>query len=178
MRNTANSLLKEFKNFISINGSAENTTLQNGIIDFVVVGQAFHWFDAPKALNEFKRILKKNGVLLLIWYNRKNDTPFLNEYDNILKNIPTYKGSLHRNFTDEVIEKYYLRDYKKITFENNRELAFNELLGRFLSSSYAPKEGTNEYNELQILLENIFNKYKINNKVKFSYETEIYIGRI
>jgi ubiquinone/menaquinone biosynthesis C-methylase UbiE len=178
MRNTANSLLNGYKNFISINGSAENTTLQNEIIDFVVVGQAFHWFDAPKALNEFKRILKQNGVLVLIWYNRKTDTLFLNEYDNILKNIPAYKGSIHRIFPDEEIEKFYLKDYKKITLESNRELTFNELLGGFLSSSYSPKEGTNEYIESYKSLESVFNEYKVNDKVILSYITEIYIGRM
>jgi ubiquinone/menaquinone biosynthesis C-methylase UbiE len=73
-------------------GSAENTSLQSNSIDFVVVGQAFHWFDAPQALNEFKRILKKDGVFVLIWYNRKTDTPFLKEYENVLQNNPAYKG--------------------------------------------------------------------------------------
>ncbi len=63
MRNMADLSLNVFKNFISVNGSAENTTLQNNSIDFIVVGQAFHWFDALVALNEFKRILKKTVCL-------------------------------------------------------------------------------------------------------------------
>jgi ubiquinone/menaquinone biosynthesis C-methylase UbiE len=179
MRNMANSLLNGFKNFISINGSAENTTLQSGIIDFVVVGQAFHWFDAPKALNEFKRILKKNGLLVLIWYSRKTDTPFWNEYENILKsNISDYKGNIHRNYSDEIIEDFLLMDYKKIKFENNRELTFTELLGSFSSSSYSPKEETQEYNDIYKLLDKIFNDYKTNDKILCNYETEIYIGRL
>ena len=160
MRNMANKSLKGFNKFISINGSAENTTLQSGIVDFVVVGQAFHWFDAPKALTEFKRILTNNGVLLLTWYSRKTDTPFWNEYENILNNIPDYKGNIHRNFSDEIIEKYFLRDYRKIILETNRELTFAELLGSFSSSSYSPKENSMEYNEIHKLLDKIFNKYK------------------
>jgi len=178
MRNMADKSLKIFNNFISINGSAENTTLQNGIIDFVVVGQAFHWFDAPKALTEFKRILTNNGVLLLTWYSRKTDTPFWNEYENILNNIPDYKGNIHRNFSDEIIEKYFLRDYRKIILETNRELTFAELLGSFSSSSYSPKENSMEYNEIHKLLDKIFNEYKINDKIICNYEREIYIGNI
>jgi ubiquinone/menaquinone biosynthesis C-methylase UbiE len=178
MRNMAYTLLNRFKNHISIKGTAEITTLQSGIIDFIVVGQAFHWFDAIKALNEFKRILKNNGVLVLIWYSRKLDTPFFNEYDNILKNFPDYKGSDHRNTSDEIIEKYFVEKYKKIIFDYNRELTFTELLGSFSSSSYTPKEGTKEYNDSKILLEKIFDKYEKNDKVIFDIEFTIYIGRI
>jgi ubiquinone/menaquinone biosynthesis C-methylase UbiE len=178
MRNTAELSLNIFKNFISINGTAENTTLQSSIIDFVVAGQAFHWFDTQKALNEFKRILKKNGVLVIIWYNRKTDTPFLKEYDSILQNNPAYKGSINKLFPDDVIESFYSKDYKKNTFEENREINFDELIGGFLSSSYSPKEGSTEYNESYKLLDKIFNEYKINDKVIFSYETKIYTGRL
>jgi ubiquinone/menaquinone biosynthesis C-methylase UbiE len=165
MRNIANSSLGLFKNFISINGSAENTTLQSNIIDFVVVGQAFHWFDAPKAINEFKRILKKDGVLALIWYNRKTDTPFLKEYDRILQNNPAY--NIHKSkFSHGICENLYSKDYKKIIIDNNQELTFVELMGRFLASSYSPKEGSNLYNESYRLLEKIFNEYKINRVVQ------------
>jgi ubiquinone/menaquinone biosynthesis C-methylase UbiE len=178
MRNMAYSLLNGFNNFISINGSAENTTLLNGIIDFAVVGQAFHWYDAQNALNEFKRILKNNGVLVLVWYSRKTNSPFFSEYDNMLKRFPAYNGNDHKNTSDEIIEKYYSKDYKKIILENCRELTFTELLGSFSSSSYTPKEGTQEYIESKILLEKIFGKYEIDGKIIFEYEFTIYIGRI
>ena len=179
MRNMADLSLKVFENFVSINGSAENTTLQSGTIDFVAVGQAFHWFDVPKALDEFKRILKKDAVLVLIWYNRKTDTPFLREYDRILQNNPAYKGSIHKDkFSDGTIEKIYSKDYKKIVFDKKHELTFAELMGGFLSSSYSPKEGSDLYNESYKLLEKIFNEHKTKDKVIFNYETEMYIGRL
>jgi ubiquinone/menaquinone biosynthesis C-methylase UbiE len=179
MRFMADSSLNGYEKYISINGSAENTTLQEEIIDFVVIGQAFHWFDAPKALNEFKRILKDGGVLVLIWYNRKTDTPFLVEYDNVLKNIPAYKGSIHKAlYSDEIIEEFYSKDYKKYTIETIQEFDYSELLGRSLSSSYSPKEGTQEYMNQCKLLEKIFKKYNKNGKVTFNYNMEIYIGRL
>jgi ubiquinone/menaquinone biosynthesis C-methylase UbiE len=183
MRNMAISKLNDLKNFISINGSAENTTLEDKIIDFVVVGQAFHWFDAPKALDEFRRILKNNGVLALIWYNRKTNSVFMQKYEEFLrKNFPKYNeknhGDISGNISDEKIMKYFSKDYKKITIENIRELNINELLGGFLSASYSPKEHTKEYHESRKILEILFNKHNVNNKVAFEYETIIYIGRI
>jgi ubiquinone/menaquinone biosynthesis C-methylase UbiE len=183
MRNIALSTLNEYKNFVSINGSAEITTLQNNIIDFVVVGQAFHWFDDKKALEEFKRILKNNGVLALIWYNRKTNSTFMQEYEDFLgKNFPKYNEKNHRDISgsisDEKIKGYFSKDYKKITLENNRELNFNELFGGFSSASYSPKEGTKEYYKSKNILEILFNEHNINNKVIFEYETIVYIGRI
>jgi ubiquinone/menaquinone biosynthesis C-methylase UbiE len=179
MRNMAISKLNNLKNFISINGSAENTTLQDKTMDFVVVGQAFHWFDTSRALYEFKRILKNDGVLAIIrkWYNRKTNSFFMYE-EFLRKNFPNYNEKNHRDISDEEIMKYFSKDYKKITIENVRELGFCELLGGFLSASYSPKEYTKEYYESKKMLEIIFNKYNVNNKIIYEYETIIYIGRI
>jgi len=183
MRNMAVNTLNEFNNFININGSAEVTTLQDKSIDFIVVGQAFHWFDTQKSLEEFKRIIKNNGVLTLIWYNRKTNSSFMHDYEDFLKNnFPNYNEKKHRdisgNISDKKIMKHFIKDCKKVNFENIRELDSNELFGGFLSASYSPKNDTNEYFESKIFLEKLFNKYNINNKVTFEYETIMYIGRI
>jgi ubiquinone/menaquinone biosynthesis C-methylase UbiE len=179
MRNMADALLGDYKNYISINGSAENTKLPVETMDFVIVGTAFHWFDAPKAIAEFKRILKKNGVLALIWNDPKMDTPFLIEYDKFIKNIPEYNESPHlRNIPGGTIKSYFYKDYHEIILKNSQEFNFSELIGRFSSSSYVPKEGTQEYNTSSKYLETIFNQYNEDNKVVFNYNTKIYIGRI
>ena len=45
MRINAENQLKSFKNFYSVSGTAEHTTLENNSVDFITVAQAFHWFD-------------------------------------------------------------------------------------------------------------------------------------
>ena len=58
MREAAESLLGQFQNFHSIDGTAEATTLPDQSVDFITAGQAFHWFEPDAARLEFKRILR------------------------------------------------------------------------------------------------------------------------
>ena len=48
MRAVAEEKFRDSFNFISINGTAENTKLEDSSIDVIVSGQAFHWFDMQK----------------------------------------------------------------------------------------------------------------------------------
>ena len=85
MREAAENFLKDFPNFKSIDGTAENTNLPDESIDFVIAAQAFHWFDKEKTRNEFKRILRPKGFAALIWNERQLDiNDFLREYENLL----------------------------------------------------------------------------------------------
>src|SRR4051812_30252980 len=43
MRKAAEDLLKEYDDFISVEGSSEATTLDDASIDLIVCAQAFHW---------------------------------------------------------------------------------------------------------------------------------------
>ncbi|HLF69377.1 MAG TPA: class I SAM-dependent methyltransferase, partial [Actinomycetota bacterium] len=51
----------------SLAGTAEAIPLDDQSVDAVTVGQAFHWFDAPRAIAEIHRVLKSGGGLGLIW---------------------------------------------------------------------------------------------------------------
>src|SRR5262245_57326615 len=42
-------------------GSAEAIPLPDGAVDVIAVGQAFHWFDLPRAIPEMARLLVPSG---------------------------------------------------------------------------------------------------------------------
>ena len=58
-----------------VGGTAEAVPLRDGSLDAVTVGQAFHWFDAPRAVAELHRVLRPGGRLGLIWNVRDESRP-------------------------------------------------------------------------------------------------------
>ena len=179
MRKAGEQQLSNYSYFNSIDGSSENTDLQNNCIDIISAGQAFHWFDVQKSKEEFKRILKKHGYVALIWNNRKIDSSaFLREYENLLINFSVeYKLVDHKNVNKKILSDFFDQYTLKI-FPNFQIFNFEELKGRLLSSSYAPMPDNPGYLPMVKELEKIFNQNEIDGKVKFEYDTELYFGTL
>lgn len=175
MREAAGQLLSGFEKFKSVNGSAEKTNLPDKSIDVIFSGQAFHWFDKEKSKIEFARILKANGNIVLVWNSRSTKSAFQNEYEKLLfDNIEEYRSVNHRNIKDEEIADFFSpKNMNKTSLDNNQILDLEGLKGRLLSSSYCPKSGT-LHDLLMRRIEDIFEKYQVNNSIEFEYETEIY----
>jgi SAM-dependent methyltransferase len=67
-----------------VGGTAEAIPLRDGSLDAVTVGQAFHWFDGPRAVAELHRVLRPGGRLGLIWNVRDESRPSVAEIGAIL----------------------------------------------------------------------------------------------
>src|SRR3989442_13100970 len=109
MRAAGERLLERFSTFISSAGTAEATPLADQSVDFVTAAQAAHWFDRKRAREEFLRILKPGGRLVLLWNQRCTDsTPFLRNYEQLLLTYGTdYEDVRHENTTAEVKELFH-----------------------------------------------------------------------
>jgi SAM-dependent methyltransferase len=64
--------------------SAEDTGLGDACADAVLVGQAFHWFDLPRALPEIARVLRPGGWLGIVWNIRDERVGWVERFVNIV----------------------------------------------------------------------------------------------
>ena len=179
MRNASVEFLSGFTNCEIVKGTAETTTLGDASVDCVTVAQAFHWFDQPKTLMEFRRILKGDGKMILVWNNRLVDTPFLKSYEAALKLYGNdYNEVNHQNLTDDVLAPCFAGGFAKRTFPNFQELDFQGVMGRLMSSSYTPAEGSEKFASLRALIRESFDRESTDGKIRFNYGTDVYWGTI
>lgn len=178
MRQAAEHFLAGYPAFISVAATAEATTLPDISIDFVTVGQAFHWFDPVPTQAEFRRILRPQGLIVLVWNTRHPDSPFMHEYDQLLERWAVqYQTIRHDVEREDAIAWFLDRQLDSATFENETWLDQAGLRGRALSSSYAPLPDHPNHEPLMAGLDDLFACYQENNQVSFLYQTELFIGR-
>ncbi len=176
MRQAAEEYLKDFPGFISHDGTAENTNLDDASLDFVTAAQAFHWFDPIKTRNEFRRILRTGGYVVLMWNERQLEaTEFLREYEKLLLEYANdYEKVRHENIDQVKLGAFFEDGYHTARFENFQVFDFDGLRGRLLSSSYMPAEDEASFPALEKELHGIFAKHSENDRIKVFYDTNIY----
>jgi SAM-dependent methyltransferase len=181
MRIAGETLLQNFSNFISINGSSENTTLNSDSIDFIIAGQAYHWFDQNLSKNEFIRILKQPELdnVFLIWNTRNDSTPFNRELEKIITTYSSdYLKVSHTQDQNKKDKIFFDREFKKISFPNFQLLDFSGLLGRLLSSSYMLKKSDIKFNKFESDLRSLYQNYQEDGLVNIVYTTEVFFGSL
>ncbi|MDR5698874.1 class I SAM-dependent methyltransferase [Agromyces aerolatus] len=65
-------------------GTAEDIPLEDGRVDAVVAGQAWHWFQRARAIPEIARVLRPGGTLGLVWNSRDTRTGWLHEAGELM----------------------------------------------------------------------------------------------
>jgi SAM-dependent methyltransferase len=65
-------------------GTAEDIPIEDGSVDAVVAGQAWHWFIPSRAVPEIARVLRPGGVLGLVWNSRDTSVGWLREAGEIM----------------------------------------------------------------------------------------------
>jgi SAM-dependent methyltransferase len=181
MRAAGERLLRNYPGFQSVAGRAEATTLADQSVDFVVAGQAFHWFDRQKARREFLRILKPTGWVMLVWNERETRaTPFLMAYEQLLERYALDYARVNHKQVDQaaVADFYGVPGFKVKTFDHWQVFDYAGVQGRLLSSSYAPEAGHPNYEPMLAELAKIFQAHQVNGRVGFGYTTRMYYGQL
>lgn len=181
MRAAGEEFLGGYPNFKSIAGSAEATTLSSSSVDVIAAGQAFHWFQMPAARDEFRRILKSGGRVLVIWNERLlNETAFLREYEALLNRFGTDYAKVSESYprAEQMLEFYGANEFTSHSLPNFQKFDFDGLSGRLRSSSYAPPAGHPLFEPMMKELRRLFDAHHQGGVVRMEYRTRVYAGTL
>ncbi len=182
MRQAAENSFARRKNFHSIDGRAEAIPLPDHSVDFVVAGQAFHWFDPPATKKEIRRILRPGRQAALIWNNRSIELNDLHrDYEMLLQRFGTDYAQVSRRwvFTDEGLADWFAPNPMTMaSFSHSKPMDAAGLKGALLSASYAPTPDHPNYEPMMKALDDLFTRYQSRGTVQFEYATKVYHGII
>ena len=182
MREAGERLLAAYCNFVSVEGRAEATTLEDGCVDFVAAGQAFHWFDPAGVRREFRRILRPGGGWVVLAWNDRHTrgTPFLEDYERLLLEYGTDYREVSARYMEasSLSTLYGETEVRTGTFDNEQVFDFEGLRGRLASSSYAPQPGHPKHESMMRELEAVFRRHERDGRVAVGYDTKVFYGRL
>jgi SAM-dependent methyltransferase len=181
MRTAAQRWLSGYSHFNAIDGRAEATNLHAASVDLVSAAQAFHWFDATAVRQEWKRILRSEGLVMIYWNSRRlTGSRFLEGYEQLLREFGTDYASVAERYADDATMKSWFGDglIDSAHFDHRQLLDFDGVRGRLLSSSYAPAAGHPRHEPMLAALRKLFDATAENRLVSFDYDVRAYFGRL
>lgn len=166
--------------FTYLNNKAEDTGLTSQSLDLIVAAQSFHWFNNDTTKQEFRRILKTNGYLALIWNQADLTDHFQQQLDQALQTFAVdYNKVKHSNLSAVEISHFFQANtMKEYCLDNPQAYDLLGLLGRIESCSYCPENQSTAHLQLTSALEKLFYKHANNNLLNIAQTCKLYIGRL
>lgn len=179
LRETAERILEdEFPRFFSLDATAENTTLSDASIHHIVCAQSFHFFDTGKCKQEFRRILRPGGSVVLVVMKPVCDDEFSLECAAL---INRYSGDCSKEGASDLDSTYsgFFSHpvHAAFSLPNQLSLDLDGLRGRLLSSFNLPGPGDEGYDDLMEEMELLFELYQESGRVLYRYEISAYAGK-
>ena len=180
MRQIAERKLQRYPNFISKNGTASHTGIEE-TVDVITAAQAFHWFDRAPFRDECRRILRPNGTVCLIWNLRVPDSEITKECKEVFHRYCPRFVDFNIGMKEDAPEIYEFFGGKceKAAFDYptlyNNETQFIE---RYLSSSSSLREGEDGYEECIRSVRSIFHRFSKDGMVIVPNRSICYSGSL
>lgn len=173
MRAQAERGLAAFPGFVSVDATAEATTLPGASVDAIVCAQAFHWFNHERTRAEWRRILRPGGEAALVWNLLDDRDAMTRDYlELIYAASPDARGVIASSA--DGAWRNVLFDGRRgriVEFPQEQPLDLDGLIGRTESVSYAPKAGTPAHAELMAGLRGIFRRDEREGCVRLVYRS-------
>jgi SAM-dependent methyltransferase len=144
-------------------GSAEQIPADDGALNAVLVGQAFHWFEPDRALTEIARVLRPSGILAVLGNTEDDSVAWVAELIEVAQAARTaesvggsfadmpehtaFSGSQQRRFCwrwprtiESLLETVSTHSWALISSPDQRTAAFGAIR-RFLEQHPATRDG-------------------------------------
>jgi SAM-dependent methyltransferase len=178
MRAVAEESLGDQPGFVSVDGSAEATSLEPASIDLVTAAQAFHWFDLAATRPELQRILAPSGRIAVVWNDRSSSGSFHQAYEQFLLEWASDYQAVRRTYgvADRLAGFFGSGTLERATFPNHQDLDLDGLRARLLSSSYLPGEGDARSPAMLAAAQRLFADHQEGGAVRIEYDCSLFLG--
>jgi ubiquinone/menaquinone biosynthesis C-methylase UbiE len=157
-----------------LDGSDVSIPIDDDSVDAVFVAQAFHWFDAPRALNEIHRVLVPHGALGLIWNERDETVEWVSALSHAMQWDTRQPYEVGKDFTD-VISAGPFTNVERLHFKHSQLLSRDGLLQRVQTTSYISTMDQEERDQLMASVRSVADQ--LVEPILLPYVTSVYNAR-
>jgi len=155
-----------------VRGAAEGLPFADATLRAAISGQAFHWLDLDRGLPELARVLAPGGVCAAFWNERTDDTPFLREYERLLREHSAEYPVASSADTMRAIRAHPVAQgaHGGAEFASSQWLDREALIGRVWSASYVV-HGVRDERAFRAALLASFDEHAQGGRVEFRYRS-------
>ena len=161
-----------------LDGVAEEIPLPKASADAVVAAQAFHWFEADRALHEIHRVLRSDGALGMIWNVRDEASDWSEHltaiFDRLSGDGPRYRDMRWREaFTRTEL---FGPIHHQIAYQIHK-VTREQFVDRVLSVSYVASAPDDEYERVMAEVEVMLDtnpELRDREEIAMPYRTEVF----
>ncbi|WP_309571651.1 methyltransferase domain-containing protein [Deinococcus sp.] len=161
-------------------GTSESMGLPDASVGLMTAAQAAHWFDPAPTVQEFRRVLRPGGKVLLVWNDwRGVDLPFNLAYGETIRpflapGTPDVATRVPRDRLPLLLPG----GFEEQEFTHEVALTRERLHALAASVSYLPGPADDGYPAMTRALDGIFDGHANDGVVTFGYRTHTFLGTL
>ncbi|MBZ0291029.1 MAG: class I SAM-dependent methyltransferase [Anaerolineae bacterium] len=176
MREVAGEALKMYGNIQIIDGRAEQTTLVDHSMDLLVIGNAFHRFQA-EAIAELLRILKPSGWVAVVSYTFTNQA----FAEMLFPRLSTLEGFVARGAKNwhrmPVQTLFGDHPTQTLRYSQSHNEDWEAFWGSAQSGIEAPEPDDPDFAPFQAINRDVFEAFSVDGHLRVEYETQVLLGQ-
>jgi SAM-dependent methyltransferase len=176
MRQVATAILSNLPTIDIRAGFAEEIPLADGVVDLIVIGNAFHRFQ-PEACAELRRILRPRGWIALFTYTFINKA-FTDMLFCGLAALNDVAGKMEKRWHKTPVSKLFGHDQlPSLRYRQAHSEDWPAFFGAACAGIEAPEPDEPAFAQFEALNQEVFAAFAVNGMIQIDYETAVTFAR-